>query len=269
MNTSFRLSQWQFSPWRRRFSSAVSHSVLWQRYCCIILPVVSLLATHHPPITVVPITANAFSTGALCNSLSNKVRYHTEFPSPTFHCKMPLSTTRQACSKTTLQAKMEENDTANKGSKNVSKTETTVEVTMEEEDDATAVTPSSTASSSPRKRPRGTKAKAEELPSSADAEEEPTNSKTSPTKKKSKKKVKASSSSSADGDSEDAPANKDSPKKKKEAAAASDHQRITERDELPKLWTDEMAKANGSYTFRMPRGMWRDFVPWSRRVPRH
>lgn len=31
-------------------------------------------------------------------------------------------------------------------------------------------------------------------------------------------------------------------------AAAGDHQRITAIDELPKLWTQEMAKANGSYS---------------------
>lgn len=35
----------------------------------------------------------------------------------------------------------------------------------------------------------------------------------------------------------------ESPKKK-----AGDHQRITEIDDLPKLWTDEMAKENGSYS---------------------
>lgn len=34
-----------------------------------------------------------------------------------------------------------------------------------------------------------------------------------------------------------------SPKKK-----AGDHQRITDIDELPKLWNDEMAKENGSYS---------------------
>jgi hypothetical protein len=37
------------------------------------------------------------------------------------------------------------------------------------------------------------------------------------------------------------------PKKKKNSATTS-HQCITERDELPKLWTDDMAKANKSYS---------------------
>lgn len=41
-----------------------------------------------------------------------------------------------------------------------------------------------------------------------------------------------------------------SPKKKAESPKkkAGDHQRITEIDSLPKLWTDEMAKKNGSYS---------------------
>eukprot|EP00536_Pseudo-nitzschia_multiseries_P002260 jgi/Psemu1/294764/fgenesh1_pm.30_\ len=32
---------------------------------------------------------------------------------------------------------------------------------------------------------------------------------------------------------------------------AADHQRITDIDELPKLWNQDMAKANGSYTFKI------------------
>ena len=39
-----------------------------------------------------------------------------------------------------------------------------------------------------------------------------------------------------------------SPKKKTASPKAGDHQRITEIDELPKLWNDDMAKANGSYS---------------------
>ncbi len=41
-----------------------------------------------------------------------------------------------------------------------------------------------------------------------------------------------------------------SPKKKAESPKkkAGEHQRITEIDDLPKLWTDEMAKENGSYS---------------------
>jgi hypothetical protein len=40
------------------------------------------------------------------------------------------------------------------------------------------------------------------------------------------------------------PKAKKSPTKKK----AADHQRITDVDELPKLWNEDMAKANGSYS---------------------
>ncbi len=39
-----------------------------------------------------------------------------------------------------------------------------------------------------------------------------------------------------------------SPKKKPASPKAGDHQRITEIDDLPKLWNDDMAKANGSYS---------------------
>ncbi|VEU42594.1 unnamed protein product [Pseudo-nitzschia multistriata] len=42
-----------------------------------------------------------------------------------------------------------------------------------------------------------------------------------------------------------------SPKKKTPTKKAADHQRITDIDDLPKLWTNEMAEANGSYTFKI------------------
>jgi len=42
---------------------------------------------------------------------------------------------------------------------------------------------------------------------------------------------------------------KSSPKKKSSPTKkAADHQRITDIDKLPKLWNDDMAKANGSYS---------------------
>jgi len=44
--------------------------------------------------------------------------------------------------------------------------------------------------------------------------------------------------------------NKPSPSSKKKPKAG-DHQRITEIDELPKLWNQEMARENGSYTFKI------------------
>eukprot|EP00529_Nitzschia_sp_RCC80_P029484 CAMPEP_0113488690 /NCGR_PEP_ID=MMETSP0014_2-20120614/26147_1 /TAXON_ID=2857 /ORGANISM="Nitzschia sp." /LENGTH=322 /DNA_ID=CAMNT_0000382411 /DNA_START=261 /DNA_END=1226 /DNA_ORIENTATION=- /assembly_acc=CAM_ASM_000159 len=60
----------------------------------------------------------------------------------------------------------------------------------------------------------------------------------SPTKKKRKK-------TSAGG------AVKAKAKKTKTTAKKKETQRITEIDPLPKLWNDEMAKANGSYTFKI------------------
>jgi len=39
--------------------------------------------------------------------------------------------------------------------------------------------------------------------------------------------------------------------KKKRASSASDHQRITERDKIPKLWDCEKASKSGSYTFKI------------------
>lgn len=63
--------------------------------------------------------------------------------------------------------------------------------------------------------------------------------------KKKKKKVKKKKSATTTTKKETS----SSPdKKKKKKAAASDHQRITEREEIPKLWDDGKAAANGSYS---------------------
>jgi exodeoxyribonuclease-3 len=63
-------------------------------------------------------------------------------------------------------------------------------------------------------------------------------------RKPSAKKVPDSKDNDDDNDDE---AKKNPPKKKK----AADHQQVTERDELPKLWNAEKAQTNGSYTFKI------------------
>ncbi|KAG7365293.1 exodeoxyribonuclease [Nitzschia inconspicua] len=176
---------------------------------------------------------------------------------------MPLSAKRQTVrTRTTLRSKVGKEDGYNQVAKT---TETTVaEVSMEEaEADSKDAIPSSTVSTSPqRKRGRskktdGAKTENKDLPL-ADEETTTTNTATSPKKKKTKRKVvQKKNGDSSNSDDEDAadkvktkkPAATNSPKTKSKAAA--DHQRITERDDLPKLWTDDMAKANGSYTFRI------------------
>jgi len=71
------------------------------------------------------------------------------------------------------------------------------------------------------------------------------------TRQSARKKLKTDTTTKAepkaDADSS-SNAKKKSPTKK---AAAANHQRITEIDELPKLWNEEMAQANGSYTFKI------------------
>jgi hypothetical protein len=66
------------------------------------------------------------------------------------------------------------------------------------------------------------------------------------TKAKTKAKTKAPASGPSPKKTKTAssPKKKQSPPKKKVA----DHQRITDIDELPKLWNEDMAKANGSYS---------------------
>ncbi|KAG7346114.1 exodeoxyribonuclease [Nitzschia inconspicua] len=179
---------------------------------------------------------------------------------------MSLSAKRQTVrTRTTLRSKvgktptLEDEDGYNQVAKT---TETTVaEVSMEEtEANAKDGTPSSTVSTSPqRKRGRSKKTDNDisennnkDLPL-ADEETTTNNTATSPKKKKAKRKV-TQKKNSDDEDATDKVITKklaatSSPPKKTKAAA--DHQRITERDDLPKLWTDDMAKANGSYTFRI------------------
>ena len=64
------------------------------------------------------------------------------------------------------------------------------------------------------------------------------------TKTNTKTKAPVSSPSPRKTKTASSPKKKQSPPKKK----AADHQRITDIDELPKLWNEDMAKANGSYS---------------------
>lgn len=82
-----------------------------------------------------------------------------------------------------------------------------------------------------RKTKRAANAKTEDKPAE-DVEQE-----VSPKPKRSRKTKK--------GDPKEESENKKkSPTKKK----AADHQRITEIDEIPKLWNSDMAQENGSYS---------------------
>ena len=117
----------------------------------------------------------------------------------------------------------------------------------EDDDDA------STSKASPKKksetvakispRKRATKKKAED-------DDDASTSKASP-KKKSKTVVKKNSTTANKKkkiDSVKGEKKEESKKKKSPSKKAADHQRITEIDELPKLWDEEKAKANGSYS---------------------
>jgi hypothetical protein len=128
-------------------------------------------------------------------------------------------------------------------------------------EETTKITPPS--SISPRKR--GRKAKTEKIVGSEGLTEEKgeaaatttaTQEPDSPKKKKTKSASKATKEKKKGAeDSVVLTDNNDSTKKKsnvsqspaKKKAKAADHQRITEKDELPKLWDKEKAKANGSY----------------------
>lgn len=79
-----------------------------------------------------------------------------------------------------------------------------------------------------------------------------TASKKTTTAKATKKKVatkKATTSSGSEDETDGNSATKSPAKKVKKAKAVV--QSITERDELPKLWDDDKAKANGSYTLKI------------------
>jgi hypothetical protein len=76
----------------------------------------------------------------------------------------------------------------------------------------------------------------------------------SPKKKKSIKKTKTAKLDKekfTDGNMDDSDTTTNSKTKKSTGTsktAAAKHQIITDRDELPKLWSEEMAMANGSYS---------------------
>jgi hypothetical protein len=78
----------------------------------------------------------------------------------------------------------------------------------------------------------------------ADAKTDADAAATKSPKTKIKAKAPASSPSPSKTKTASSPKKKQNPPKKK----AADHQRITDIDELPKLWNEDMAKANGSYS---------------------
>eukprot|EP00537_Pseudo-nitzschia_pungens_P005299 CAMPEP_0172377240 /NCGR_PEP_ID=MMETSP1060-20121228/68798_1 /TAXON_ID=37318 /ORGANISM="Pseudo-nitzschia pungens, Strain cf. cingulata" /LENGTH=724 /DNA_ID=CAMNT_0013104917 /DNA_START=465 /DNA_END=2643 /DNA_ORIENTATION=- len=72
----------------------------------------------------------------------------------------------------------------------------------------------------------------------------------SPPKRKQSKTAAAANATSKTNSNNNNNNSKPSPSSKKKPKAG-DHQRITEIDELPKLWNQEMARENGSYTFKI------------------
>jgi hypothetical protein len=125
--------------------------------------------------------------------------------------------------------------------------------TVEESDAVASVTPPST--SSPKKKRRKNAAAAtdsEELPTVDDGPGTSSPKKKAKTTKNKPKKKATTTGSDSESDGEGIPNAKKtaatkktrSPKTKK----AAEHQRITDRDEIPKLWNDDMAMANGSYS---------------------
>jgi len=69
----------------------------------------------------------------------------------------------------------------------------------------------------------------------------------SPPKRKQSKTAAAANATSKTNSNNNNNNSKPSPSSKKKPKAG-DHQRITEIDELPKLWNQEMARENGSYS---------------------
>jgi hypothetical protein len=108
-------------------------------------------------------------------------------------------------------------------------------------DDAEDSTAPSAKTSSPKKK-QATKVKGATKATTKKATA--TKTKGEPTKKRARKTAVSDNESIASTDSKGEAKKKKSPAKKK----ASDHQRITERDEIPKLWDAEKASANGSYS---------------------
>lgn len=129
-----------------------------------------------------------------------------------------------------------------------------------DDEDVEATTPKPKAKSPATKAKKSTKAKKASpskkklnVPEDVDSDstlKSPAKKKKAPATKKVKgspAKKRKSPDSDSDGEAKKASAKKSPAKKKK----AKGHQRITEVDELPKLWTDDMATANGSRTFRI------------------
>ena len=107
-----------------------------------------------------------------------------------------------------------------------------------------------TATTPPKKSPRKTSPRKKAIKKKAEDDDEASTSKASP-KKKSKTVVKKNSTTANKKkkiDSVKGEKKEESKKKKSPSKKAADHQRITEIDELPKLWDEEKAKANGSYS---------------------